>query len=225
MGEVSLGPDLLGSRELVRLNDGSVDPHGAFVVGTASLDPSSLTAPAGNETLLRVWADGRVETLRTGIRLSNGIAFSPKGDIIYHVDTYSDTVSSHSYGAEFDHQEPWQTVLTDLPGHPDGLTVDEDGALWVALWGASRVQRHSPTGETLATVNVDAGQVSCPGLVGPDLATLAITTGQEGLEVVDDQTGAIFIAEVGVRGIPAHRWRGSTTIPYWLNQAPRQEHA
>ena len=70
-----------------RFNDGSVDPQGRFVVGTLALG-----AETGAEVLLRVSADGTVETLRSGIRLSNGIAFSPDGGTIYHVDTVANTV-------------------------------------------------------------------------------------------------------------------------------------
>ena len=167
-GAVSFGPDLLGERREVRLNDGSVDPQGRFVVGTLALG-----AETGEEVLLRVSPDGTVETLRNGIRLSNGIAFSPDGGTIYHVDTLANTVSSHSYGpGAFDHDEPWALVLTDFPHFPDGLTVSADGTLWVALWGGSSIRHHALTGELLDVVTVDASQASCPAFVGPDLATL-----------------------------------------------------
>ena len=67
--------------------------------------------------------------MRTGIRLSNGVAFSPDGRTIYHVDTLANTVSSHSYGpGAFDHDEPWRVTIGDLPAYPDGLTVSTDSA-------------------------------------------------------------------------------------------------
>lgn len=211
-GSVSFGPDLLGERQDVRFNDGSVDPQGRFVVGTLA-----LAAETGAEVLLRISADGRTETLRSGIGLSNGIAFSPDGGTIYHVDTIPGTVSRHSYGpGPFDHDEPWVLVLEDLPAYPDGLTVDADGMLWVAQWGGASVRRHTPTGDLLDIVEVDAAQASCPAFVGPDLDLLAITTAQEGLENWTDQSGAIFLAATGATGLPALRWRGSTTTPFWL---------
>ena len=210
-GAVSFGPDLLGERTDTRLNDGSVDPQGRFIVGTVALG-----AETGEEVLLRISADGTVETLRSGIRLSNGIAFSPDGGTIYHVDTVANTVSRHSYGpGSFDLDEPWVIVLEDLPHFPDGLTVDSEGMLWVAQWGGSSVRRHAPNGDLLDIVEVDATQASCPAFVGPDLATLAITTAQEGLKGWTDQSGAIFLADVGVTGLPVPRWRGSTTNPSW----------
>jgi len=213
-GTISYGPDLLGLRRDVRLNDGSVDPQGRFVVGSLALGDET-----GTEVLLRVSPDGSVETLRTGIRLSNGVAFSPDGLTIYHVDTLANTVSSHSYGAgDFDLDESWVPVLTDLPHFPDGLTVSRDGSLWVAQWGGSSVRRHATSGELLDVIGVYATQASCPAFIGPDLNTLAITTAQEGLEDWTDASGAIFLAPVRATGLPTPRWRGSTTSPSWHQQ-------
>lgn len=213
-GAVSFGPDLLGDRRDVRFNDGAVDPQGRFVVGTLALG-----AETGGEVLLRIAPDGAIETLRSGIRLSNGIAFSPDGGTIYHVDTLANTVSRHPYGGgSFDLDEPWMPVLTDLPHFPDGLTVDAEGMLWVALWGGSGVRRYAPTGESLEIVEVDAAQVSCPAFIGPELSTLGITTAQEGLADWTERAGALFTADAGVAGFPSPRWRGSTTTPYWLDQ-------
>lgn len=215
-GAISLGPDLLGDRLDVRLNDGSVDPQGRFLVGTLSLG-----RPSGDEILLRVSPDGETTVLRDGVGLSNGITFSPDGTEIYHVDTIAGTVARHSYApGPFDHAEPWVTVVTGLH-YPDGLTVDARGALWVALWGGSSVRCFSPAGELLDEVMVDATQVTCPAFIGPDLGTLAITTARADLESRTDHSGAIFTTDVGVAGLPPHRWPGSTRNPYW--QYDREE--
>lgn len=213
-GTISYGPDILGDRGDIRLNDGAVDPQGRFVVGSLALGDET-----GIEVLLRITPDGGVETLRTGIRLSNGIGFSPDGQTIYHADTLANTVSRHSYGpSAFDLDEPWVVVLADLPAYPDGLTVSADGTLWVALWGGSSVRHHALTGELRDVVDVFATQASCPAFVGPNLDTLAITTAQEGLADWTDASGAIFLADAGATGLPSHRWRGSTTTPYWHHE-------
>jgi sugar lactone lactonase YvrE len=213
-GTISHGPDILGNRGNVRLNDGAVDPQGRFVVGSLALGPET-----GTEELLRVSPDGTVETLRSGIRLSNGIAFSPDGHTIYHVDTLANTLSSHSYGpGAFDLDEPWRTVLADFPAYPDGLTVSADGTLWVAQWGGSSIRRHALSGELLDVVHVDATQASCPAFVGPNLDTLAITTAQEGLSGWTDESGAIFLVDADAKGLPPHRWLRSTTAPSWLHK-------
>ena len=78
------------------------------------------------------------------------------------------------------------------------------------------MRRYALTGELLDIVTVDATQASCVGFVGAGLTTLAITTAQQGLASVTDSSGAIFITEASVPGVPEHRWSGSTTQPYWL---------
>jgi sugar lactone lactonase YvrE len=214
-GAVSFGPDLIGERTGVRLNDGRPDPQGRFVTGTLTFEGKGAL-DVGDEVLLRVSPDGATEVLREGVRLSNGIGFSPDGRTVYHADTFAKTVSTHSYGpGRFDRTEPWVPLITEFDGHPDGLTVDAAGTIWVAEWGGHRVRQFSPTGELLATVSVGAAQVSCPGFVRPGLDTLAITTAQEGLTEFDDQAGAIFLADVDGVGQPPYRWGGSTTEPYW----------
>ena len=114
-------------------------------------------------------------------------------------------------------------MLADLPHYPDGLTVSRDGSLWVAQWGGSSIRHHAASGELLDVISVFASQASCPAFIGPDLNTLAITTAQEGLADWTDASGAIFLASVGVTGLPVPRWRGSTTTPYW--HAEKEAHA
>lgn len=211
--EVSFGPDLLSKKARSRLNDGAVDPQGRFVVGSVALG-----SEAGGEVLLRVSPDGAVETLREGIRLSNGIAFSPDGTVLYHVDTLARTVSWHSYGpGAFDREEEsWSTIIRDIPHLPDGLTVDAEGGLWVALWGGSRVLHYDSAGNLRDEILVGAAQVSCPAFVGPALDVLAITTAREGVGSHTEAAGSIFVADVGVRGISAPMWAGDTRRPSWV---------
>lgn len=211
-GDISYGPDLLEGAAGVRLNDGSVDPQGRFVVGSLALE-----SPGSRERLLRVSPDGGVEVLRTGITLSNGIGFSPDGATIYHVDSIIGTVCSHSYGpGDFDTDEPWQLVLDGFDSVPDGLTVDAEGSLWVAEWEGGRVRRYGAAGEVLASVTLDAPRTTCPGFVGPGLDTLAITSASAGPDApAPDGSGFLFLADPGVRGMVASRWGGSTRTPSW----------
>ena len=204
-GDLAFGPELLTEERPMRFNDGGVDPQGRFVVGTLS-----LSEPAGIEKLLRVSPDGSVETLREGIQLSNGLGWSPDGATIYHVDTYAKTLSSHSYGAgDFDHDEPWVAIVTEFPGYPDGMRVDAEGMLWVAQFSGSCVVRYAPDGREVARVTVDAQQPTCVGFVGD---RLVITSAIEHLTPEErvPADGALFLADVGVAGVPVNRWSGST---------------
>ena len=218
LGALSFGPPLLNDDRPVRFNDGAVDPQGRFIVGSLS-----MTGPTGTEVLLRVSPDGAVETLRSGIGLSNGIGWSPDGATIYHIDTDSGTLSSHSYGpGGFATDEPWRAVITGFPGQPDGMRVDAEGLLWVAQWGAGCVVRYDLDGGETARVEVEARQPSCPGFIGEDLDLLAITSATEGLENPGAADGAVFLVDPGVTGLPVNRWAGSTSRPLWT---PEKENA
>jgi sugar lactone lactonase YvrE len=208
-GEISLGPDLLGDRTKVRLNDGIVDPQGRFLVGTLSLG-----GPSTSEQLLRISPDGAVELLRSGLRLSNGLGFSPDGQTLYHTDTFARQISSHPYDeTSRENWDPndWTPVLTEFTGNPDGMTVDANGNLWVAEYGAARVQCFSPDGALLDRVDIGTPESTCPGFIGPGM--LAITSGRE--QARDDEAGAVYTCAVDARGLPENRWAGSTSAPYW----------
>ena len=194
-GSVSKGPDLVGAAS--RLNDGIVDAQGRFLVGTAAVEGRS-----DDQQLLRVSPDGSVEVLRTGLSLSNGLAFASDGTL-FHVDTWVKNVSALRDGE-------WVTVLDTFDGHPDGITIDAQDCLWVAEYGAGRVRRFTLDGELLETVTIDTAEATCPGFLPQGLA---ITSGAE--TATDANAGAIFLADVDATGVPANRWAGSTSAPYW----------
>ena len=94
-------------------------------------------------------------------------------------------------------------------GSPDGLTVDSEGGVWVALWGGGAVHRYAPDGSLSEIVSVPVHQVSACTFGGPDLGTLYITTSREGLAVDEEPAaGALFDLEPGVRGLPVKPYQG-----------------
>lgn len=194
-GAVSRGPDLVGAAS--RLNDGIVDAHGRFLIGTGAVEGRS-----DDQQLLRVSPDGSVEVLRSGLSLSNGLAFASDGTL-FHVDTWVKRVSALR-------DDEWATVLDQFDGHPDGITIDAQDCLWVAEYGAGRVRRFALDGELLETVTIDTAEATCPGFLPQGLA---ITSGAE--TATDANAGAIFLADVDATGVPANRWAGSTSAPYW----------
>jgi sugar lactone lactonase YvrE len=182
-----------------RFNDGKADPWGRFWAGTY------VDGPHG--ALYRLDPDHSLHTIVTGVTCSNGMGWSPDGAIMYYIDTPTGGVDA------FDHDPSSGAVtnrrrLIDIDrGWPDGMTVDADGCLWVALWGGWGVQRHAPDGRLLATVDVPAKQVTSCAFGGD---TLYITTARVGLSDFGDQpeAGALFACDPGVAGLPAGEWAG-----------------
>lgn len=214
LGTIHRGPPLLPNGRDSRLNDGVCDPAGRFLVG--SLARGDRVA---DEVLLQVEPSGSVRVLRSDVELSNGIVWSPSGDTIYHVDTSPGIVWTADYDVGTGHVGSWRVLFKVDDGLPDGMTVDEDGLLWIAIWGRGQVRRYDPTGVLHAVVSVDAPQTSCVTFVGSNLDTLAITTARD--ELSSDElarypsSGALFLVRTGVRGLPEHHWSGDTSAPAW----------
>lgn len=197
-------PDGLRSR----LNDGTCDPVGRFLVGSIRLDGRQA-----EESLWAIETGRTVRQVTSGISVSNGIGFSPDGGTMYYVESRPGTVLAFDYdvvsGAATNRR-----VLLDCGGTPDGLAVDVEGNLWVAFFGEGAVRRISPEGEVLASVEVDAPNATCPEFAGPDLDQLVITSARYRMQ--DDAlaewplSGATFVASPGVAGLPPARWAGST---------------
>jgi sugar lactone lactonase YvrE len=194
-----------------RLNDGACDPAGRFLVGTLSLGD-----PTGRETLHRIEDDGSLTTLDDDLTLSNGLAWSPDGAVMYSVDTLAGVVRARPYDPVTGAPGPRTDLLHVEAGWPDGMRVDVDGNLWVAIWGGGQVRCLSPGGTLLHVVEVPAPNVTAVAFAGPDLGTLVITTASVGLSdtaLADSPaSGRLFTVEVGealgVRGLPTTPWNG-----------------
>jgi sugar lactone lactonase YvrE len=160
-----------------RLNDGYVSPEGELWFGSMH-DPQVESSGA----LYRLDADGRVVCLDKGYVITNGPAFSPDGRVFYHTDTRRRTVYA------FDRPDPHTLArkrvfvqIEEAAGHPDGTTVDQEGCVWVALWGGWAVRRYSPEGKVLATVRLPCANVTKIAFGGPDLRTAYVTTAWAGM--------------------------------------------
>ncbi len=209
-GTVRPAVDLLDPDAERRLNDGACDPAGRMLVGTLALD-----GPTGSEVLVRLEDDGTLTTLDDDLQLSNGLAWTPDGTF-YSADTEADVIRARSYDAETGEVGPRREVVRFDDGKPDGLCLDTDGNLWVALYGTGEVRCVSPQGEVLHTVVTGIPATTSVAFVGPDLDVLVITTGREGLDDDDrdalPDAGRLFVApvgaELGLRGAAVPLWNG-----------------
>ena len=211
VGAIESVIELPGEPGTNRANDGAVDPAGRLFQGTMSnTEPGSPVA-----ALHRVDGDGTARRVLSDVMISNGIGWSPDGATMYYIDTLTFRVDQFDYDpdtGEIEGRRPFVT-FDGSSGGPDGMTVDADGCLWVAMFGGFGVQRFSPDGEQLETVvTPGAPQTTCCCFGGPDLDTLYITTAAASIAGVDTEgesnSGALFAADVDAVGLPTNLFAG-----------------
>lgn len=179
----------------IRMNEGGCDPDGRFYCGSMAYDQ----AP-GAAALYRLDPDGTVSTVLTGVTVSNGLEWSPDGTRAYYVDTATGRIDMFDYDNDRG-LAGRRSFVSVHGGSPDGLTVDEEGGVWVAIWGGSAVHRYTPDGELSAVIDLPVTQVTACTFGGEDLSELFITTSREGLAAGEEPAaGSIFGLQPGVRG-------------------------
>lgn len=196
-GPVTATPPLWTDRA-VRFNDGATSPAGTLYGGTMA-----YASTPGAGTLYRFDERLQPSVELAGVTISNGLGFSPDGSLAYYTDTADGAVSV--LDNVDDHLTGRRTFvgIAAEDGAPDGLTVDAEGGVWVALWGGSAVRRYTPDGRLSEVVEIPVSQVSACTFGGEDLATLFITTSREGLgEDEEPEAGSVFAVRPGVTGMP-----------------------
>lgn len=182
----------------VRMNEGGCDPDGRFYCGSMAYDKA-----AGAGALYRLDPDGTVHVVLERCSIANGLDWSPDGGTAYFVDTATQRIDAFDYSAArgLVNRRP----LVSIPvaaGAPDGLTVDSEGAIWVALWGGSAVHRYLPSGSLDLVITLPVSQVTACTIGGRSFDQLFITTSRLGLpEGVEPQAGSVFEFE----GVPTGR--------------------
>jgi len=189
-----------------RLNDGGVDAAGRYWVGSMEMD-----GRPGVASLFRYEAGSDVTVVQDGVGISNGIDWAPCGTRMYYVDSLTHRIDQFTYDLEtgqISEQQPFVAIPPD-DGLPDGLTVDGDGCVWVALWGGSQVRRYSPEGELIDRVLLPVSQPTSCAFGGPQLDQIYITTAQMGLTdaELEDQplAGSLFVVSPGTQGVRPKR--------------------
>jgi sugar lactone lactonase YvrE len=188
-----------------RMCDGKCDVSGRFWAGTMALDERS---PIG--ALFVMEADDRVRRALDGVVVSNGLCWSIDNTRLYYIDTATCRIDV------FDFDLAHGTIANRRPlveidaneGSPDGLTIDAEGYLWVALWDGWQVRRYSPTGGLDTVIELPIARPTCCALGGADFRDLFITTAAP--DSADERetqalAGRVFRARVDVAGLPAHR--------------------
>ena len=193
-----------------RMNDGKCDRRGRLWAGS-----TTVAEEEARGKLYRIDEDLQAHEVLDRVTVSNGIDWSPDDSRMYYIDSPTRRIDVLDYdiatGAA-GNRRPLHTLADDVPGLPDGMCVDSQGTLWVALWGGSRVLGLTPEGAVHTQVDLPANQVTSVAFGGDGLRTLFITTAAFGLDgqalEAEPHAGGIFAVDVGVAGLPATPFAG-----------------
>jgi sugar lactone lactonase YvrE len=212
-GDYTLVAAVEAGRDDTFMNDGKCDPAGRFWAGTVAVDPETQLAVDGGGSLYVLSPDGSVDTALTGVSLSNGMDWSPDGRVFYYIDSRTGRVDEYRYDLSTGEiGEPRGVVAIDPElGFADGMCVDADGYLWIAIWGCGQVRRYSPGGELDLAIDFPVSQVTSCAFAGPDLDVLVVTSARRHLDEArardEPRAGSVFCLRTGHRGLPPTLWR------------------
>jgi sugar lactone lactonase YvrE len=197
---------LESDRGRVRCNDGKCDPAGRFWVGRMALDETP-----GVGSLLRIDADRSASTHLTGLAIPNGLGWSPDGRTMYFIDSTWLEVRAYPYDPAAGTMGEGR-VLARVPDDgsvPDGMSVDEEGHLWIARWGGSCVERVAPDGSVGERIALPVTRVTSCTFGGANLGDLYVTTARRDADPVREPlAGGLFRCRPGVRGMAPARFAG-----------------
>ncbi len=196
-----------------RFNDGKVDPAGRVWGGTMPTSLDTGYGEAGPDSALYCMdTDGSIKTMLTGVIQGNGMGWTKDTKKFYFVDTQKHTVQEFDYDIEKNELSNGRVCVTVPPeeGIPDGMTVDDEGNIWVALWGGRSVVKYDPkTGEALERAELPALNVTSCCFGGKDMDELFITTGSLGTDAEEyPNAGGVFRIKPGVKGAVSYRYKG-----------------
>ncbi|MFJ9746354.1 SMP-30/gluconolactonase/LRE family protein [Streptomyces chartreusis] len=186
-----------------RANDAAVAPDGSLWAGTMRYDE----APGGG-SLSRFTGDGSADLVLDDVAVSNGTGWSPDGSLMYYIDspTRRIDVFDHADG-RVGERRPFAEI-EDGAGFPDGLTVDADGCVWVALWDGSAVRRYTPAGGLDRVIELPVPRVTACAFAGPDLTDLYITTARVGLKSPLPLSGSLLVVPGAGKGLAQPAFAG-----------------
>jgi sugar lactone lactonase YvrE len=192
-----------------RFNDCRCDPQGRLWAGTMS-----KTRTPGQAALYRLVAGEPIEPVIQPTTLSNGLGWSPTGELMYFIDSTTQQVDVFDFDQATGNLSERRLFVRIPPetGLPDGLAVDREGGVWVCLFGGGRIQRFDDRGVLGADISLPVTNPTCPTFGGPDYGTLYITSARHLLSSTqlsaEPFAGAVLALEPGVNGMPAQRFAG-----------------
>lgn len=191
----------------IRFNDAKCDPRGRAFAGTMA-----YAETPGEAMLVRLDPGPVACPVLTGLTLANGLGWSPDGHHMYFIDSRTQRVGRFEYDPDAGElgARVGEVEIPAPQGMPDGMCVDDTGAIWVALWGGSAVHRYTPDGALDTVIALPTRHVTSVAFGGAGGSTLLITTARFGLDdatlAAEPYAGGLFVVEPGVTGPPATPW-------------------
>jgi sugar lactone lactonase YvrE len=208
-GQVELVAEVEPDVPETTMNDGKCDAAGRFWAGTK--DDAGGRALAA---LYRLDPDHTCTRVLTGVTISNGIGWSLDQRTMYYIDSPTHRIDAFDFEPEtgsVSHRHRLVDVSKEW-GLPDGMTVDEEGFLWVAFYDGSSVRRFAPDGRVISVVSFPVSKVTSCAFGGDDLSELYVTSATNGLSDAELQdqplAGGLFRLSPGIHGLPAHPFAG-----------------
>ncbi|MFF1923788.1 SMP-30/gluconolactonase/LRE family protein [Streptomyces sp. NPDC058221] len=186
-----------------RGNDAAVAPDGALWAGTMRYDESEVGG-----SLTRIEPDGTATRVLPLVACSNGTGWSPDGRLMYYIDTPTRRIDVFDVdGEQVTGRRPFATV-EEGAGFPDGLTVDAEGAVWVALWDGAALRRYTADGTLDRVVGLPVRRPTACAFGGPDLRDLYVSTARVGLTAPHPLSGSLLVLPDAGRGMPGTAFAG-----------------
>ncbi|MEV0688602.1 SMP-30/gluconolactonase/LRE family protein [Streptomyces sp. NPDC050388] len=188
-----------------RGNDAAVAPDGTLWAGTMRYDEAT-----GGGTLSRVTGDGTAEVVLDDVTVSNGTGWSPDGRLMYYVDSPTrriDVLDVDPASGSVTGRRPL-AAIEDGAGFPDGLTVDAEGCVWVALWDGAAVRRYTPSGALDRVVELPVPRITACAFGGPGLSDLYVTTARVGLTSPPPLSGSLLVIPDAGEGLAPPAFAG-----------------
>ncbi|MCZ9346690.1 SMP-30/gluconolactonase/LRE family protein [Streptomyces sp. TRM76130] len=186
-----------------RANDAAVAPDGSLWAGTMRYDERP-----GGGTLSRLTADGAHTTVLDDVAVSNGTGWSPDGRLMYYVDSPTRRIDVFDHADGRISGRRTLAVVEDGAGFPDGLTVDADGCVWVALWDGAAVRRYTPDGRLDRVVELPVPRTTACAFGGADLTDLYVTTARTGLAAPHPLAGSVLVVPGAGQGVAQPAFAG-----------------
>ncbi|MFF1684841.1 MULTISPECIES: SMP-30/gluconolactonase/LRE family protein [unclassified Streptomyces] len=179
-----------------RGNDAAVAPDGSLWAGSMAYDETP-----GGGNLLRIAPDGATTEILGDVTVSNGTGWSPDGTLMYYVDTPTRRIDVFDVEGQQVVRRREFAAVEEGAGHPDGLTVDADGCVWVALWDGAALRRYTPSGALDRVVELPVKRPTACAFGGAELTDLYVTSARVGLDTPSPYAGSLLVLRDMGRGL------------------------